>query len=522
MNKVVVFNSARGRRRLSLLLVVALMLPLVAVTPVQAPTAARVQPVLLQMAAQQPDQVVRVVVQKTMKDDWVEQAVSARGGKITQDLSIINAFAAEIRAKDVAQLASADGVRWVSLDAPVTHSGEPIDTTELTSAYVKTVGADRIWNEGPAYLQGQGVAVAVVDSGDCQNNGDTCNDLRGPNGLSRVVAATSMLSGPGSGPADLYGHGSLIEGLVGGTGIGLHGKYMGIAPNVNLVSVRIANNLGQALTSDVVAGLQWVLVNKATFNIRVVNLSLNSTTAESYHTSPLDAACEVLWFNGIVVIVPAGNNGTATLYPPANDPFVITVGATDDKGTSSLADDELASFSAYGTDQTGAVKPDLVAPGKNLISILPKTKTRIWKDHQSNYTGESAPNEHYMRVSGTSFAAPVVSGAVALLLQDEPNLTPDQVKYRLKATANKNWPGYNATVAGAGYLDAYATVHGTSTASANTGLAASQLLWTGSTPVTWGSVDWNSVDWNSVDWNSVDWNSVDWNSVDWNSDYWGQ
>jgi hypothetical protein len=95
------------------------------------------------------------------------------------------------------------------------------------------------------------------------------------------------------------------------------------------------------------------------------------------------------------------------------------------------------------------------------------------------------------------------------------------VKYRLKATANKNWPGYNAASAGAGYLDVYAAVTGTTTESANTNLVASQLLWTGSNPVTWGSVNWNSVNWNSVNWNSVNWNSVNWNSVNWNSDYWG-
>jgi len=231
---------------------------------------------------------------------------------------------------------------------------------------------------------------------------------------------------------------------------------------------------------------------------------------------------EILWFNGIVVVVAAGNNGNPTLFPPANDPFVITVGATNDMGTSNLADDVLASFSAYGLDETGAVKPDLVAPGTNLISIVPKTKNKIWKDHQSNYIGESASNEYYMRVSGTSFSAPVVSGAVALLLQDEPNLTPDQVKYRLMATANKNWPGYNVTTAGAGYLDIYAAVNGATTENANTGLTASQLLWTGSQPVTWNSVSWNSVSWNSVSWNSVSWNSVSWNSVSWNSDYWGQ
>jgi serine protease AprX len=366
------------------------------------------------------------------------------------------------------------------------------------------------------------VTVAVVDSGNCQNdanNTNTCNDLLGSNNLTRVLSTVSYNNGDQA--PDYYGHGSLVEGVIAGNGIGSGGKYIGVAPKVKLVNVKISDNQGMAQTSDVVAGLQWVLDNKSTYNIRVVNISLNSSIAESYHTSPLDAAVEILWFNGIVVVVSAGNNGSEALYPPANDPFVITVGATDDKGTSTLTDDILASFSAYGTDQTGAIKPDLVAPGKNLISIVPKTKNKIWKDHQSNYIGESAANEYYMRVSGTSFSAPVVSGAVALLLQDEPNLTPDQVKYRLKATANKIWPGYNASTAGAGYLDIYAAVYGTTTQSANTNILPSNLLTTGTNPITFGSVGWNSVGWNSVGWNSVGWNSVGWNSVGWNSDYWG-
>ena len=123
--------------------------------------------------------------------------------------------------------------------------------------------------------------------------------------------------------------------------------------------------------SDVVAALQWVYDNRTTYNIRVINLSLNSSVYQSYDTSPLAAACEILWFNSVVVVVSAGNNGSATLYPPANDPFVITVGATDDKATLDKADDVVASFSAYGFDDLGRSKPDLVAPGKNIIAYLP-------------------------------------------------------------------------------------------------------------------------------------------------------
>jgi serine protease AprX len=225
---------------------------------------------------------------------------------------------------------------------------------------------------------------------------------------------------------------------------------------------------------------------------------------------------EILWFNGIVVVVSAGNRGTGAIYPPANDPFVITVGATDDKGTSSISDDGVASFSAYGTTSDGVKKPDVVAPGTNIIARIVNSNMGLAAAHPSNKVGNQ-----YFRMSGTSMAAPIVSGAVALLLQDEPNLTPDQVKYRLTATANKAWSGYDAAKAGAGYLDADAAVSGTTTQSSNTGLTASQLLWSGSQPVTWGSVNWNSVNWNSVNWNSVNWNSVNWNSVNWNSDYWG-
>jgi serine protease AprX len=335
-------------------------------------------------------------------------------------------------------------------------------------------------------------------------------------GVNRQTVDVRFNSDHNQSTSDGYGHGTHVASIVGGDGSESGGKYIGVAPLVNIVNVKVSNDDGSAMMHDVVAGLQWILENKDAYNIRVVNLSLNSSVAESYHTSPLDAAVEILWFNKIVVVASAGNRGNGAIYPPANDPFIITVGATDDKGTSSIADDVVASFSAYGQTSDGVKKPDLVAPGMNIIARLVNQNMGLARAHPTYKVGDQ-----YFRMSGTSMAAPMVSASIALLLQDEPALTPDQVKYRLMSTANKSWTSYNSSKSGAGYLDVYAAVRGTSTKSANTGLKPSNLLSIGSTPITWGSVGWNSVGWNSVGWNSVGWNSVGWNSVGWNSDYWG-
>lgn len=375
------------------------------------------------------------------------------------------------------------------------------------SAFVSATKADQL-----SSLNGSGVTVAVIDSGITTNHADF---LTG--GSSRVI--TSAKFGYNITTEDVYGHGTHVAGIIGGSGAASGGKYRGMAPGVNLINLKTSDAYGMTYESDVVSAMQWVYDNKAAYNIKVVNLSMNSTVAQSYHTSPLAAAAEILWFNGIVVVVSAGNNGTAdgpsTIYPPANDPFVITVGATEDKGTTSLSDDTMAVFSAYNTTEDGFAKPDLVAPGRNVVAPLGGLINLIFQTYPLHRV-----NNYYFRMSGTSMSAPVVSGAVALLLQDEPNLTPDQVKYRLMYYANKgNW-NYDSAKAGAGYLDADQAVQGSTTQSANTGIMVSLMLSTGIDPVVWDSVGWNSVGWNSVGWNSVGWNSVGWNSVGWNTSTW--
>ena len=384
-----------------------------------------------------------------------------------------------------------------------------VDGSQQANVYNHVIGATQLWNTTNK-LQGKGVTVAVVDSGIYKTK-----DISG-----RIKVNVNFNPSYHDG-MDRYGHGTFVAGIIAGNGNRSNGKYIGVAPKATLLNVRIADDQGMMYESDVIDSLQWIYANQDKYHIRVANLSLNSAVAQSYHTSPLDAAVEVLWFNGIVVVASAGNNGTSSLYPPANDPFVITVGATDDKGTVRMSDDSVAAFSAYGISESGLPKPELVAPGRMIVGLLPENnKLSMGSRHPS-----SRIDTTYFKMSGTSVSAPMVSGAVALLLQDEPMLTPDQVKYRLMATANKDWAGYNPTFAGAGYLDIYAAVYGTTTQSANTGLSASQLLLTGADPVAWNSVNWNSVNWNSVNWNSVNWNSVNWNSVNWNSvnwnsDYW--
>ncbi len=471
------------------------LLPLMTIAPAS-DISPRVDPFVSELAAQNPQATVKIIVQKLTRDRSAEQLVWKLGGAVTNDLRMIDAFAAELPASAVPQLAKAAGVRWVSLDAPLHRSGDTntqgVAPAQLRNAYVHAIGADRVRAEN-AVLQGQGIGVAVVDTGVA-----THADIG-----ERIVASVALNDAVVT-PADRYGHGTHVAGIVGGDGSGSAGARPGVAPGVNLVNVKVSTDDGIGTEADVIAGLQWVYDHKDRYNIRVVNLSLSSSVPAAAHTSPLNAAVEMLWFNRVVVVVAAGNNGNGALYPPANDPFVITVGATDDQGTLDLSDDVLAAYSSYGKTTKGISKPDLVAPGTNIISLLAGGDARLAVEHASHVEGE-----HYFRMSGTSMASAVTAGAAALLLQDEPGLNPDQVKHRLMTTAK---PFDQSTRAGAGHLDVYAAVHGTTTEGANTGMPVSQLLWASDQAIVWDGVSWNAIKWNAIKWNAIKWNGVDWDT----------
>jgi serine protease AprX len=487
---------------------------------------ARLQPVLAQMAAETPDETVRVIVQKADETDKAESLVEKLGGIVTTDLQMINAFAAELSAEALLYLARSAAVFWVSLDAPVISTarggngggggsgGDPLPE----NYFLDTLGVRQVWELG---YQGEGVTVAVIDSGIRKEKDFEIDPSR--NQPSTRILERKSFNPDSTSPEDLYGHGTHVAGIVGGSGYKSDGAFAGIAPKINLISLKISDDVGQAYESDTVEALQWVFDHKDEYNIRVVNLSIQSTVESTYHESGVDLAAEILWFNGVVVVVSAGNKGPGgnfnTIHAaPANDPFVITVGASDERNTPERSDDTVTPFTAHGYTPDGIWKPEIIAPGQDIISVL-----SIDGDWRFDYPDRLVQGREYFRLSGTSMAAPMVAGAAALLLQAEPDLTPDQVKHRLIATSD--WIGSHH------YMDVYAALTTPTSEIANQGVMPHIMLakmamiayWaseTGEGNIDWENIDWAAVNWNAVNWNAVNWNAVNWNAVNWNAVNW--
>jgi serine protease AprX len=310
--------------------------------------------------------------------------------------------------------------------APSAVSGSRLDTT-----YPRSVLAPQAWDSAT----GAGVGVAVIDTG--IDGG--LPDFWDTRGLSRVVAA-AVTNPDAKTPGDAYGHGTHVAGIIAGNGSNrtasdpLAGNYVGIAPEADLISVKVGDDDGNATILDVIYGLQFVVDHKDAYNIRVVNLSLESTVAQSYRTDPLAAAVESAHFHGILVVAAAGNHGRtpeAANFAPGNDPFALTVGAVDDKATADRSDDAYTEWSSVGQTQDGFSKPEIAAPGSRIVSTLAD-------DSDYSRMCESCivdVERQYIRAGGTSMAAPIVSGVAALVFERHPDWTPDQVKSTLIASA---------------------------------------------------------------------------------------
>ncbi len=496
------------KRGMRLLLALSLLLPLLPASTAEAGSSSeRIDPHLARIADANPGGTVRVIVQGYNPGGEVAAELDRRGGKSKKALPLINAFTVDIPAGQVRALAKYPKVKWVTVDAPMSATAS---ADNLATVYPLSVEADRVWT-GSTPFTGSGVGVAVIDSGIARSS-----DFSGARGKNRILAEVAVRDG-GNSTADGYGHGTHVAGIIGSNGTGSKGKYVGIAPDANLVNVKVSDDRGTVYASDVIEGIGWVLQNRAKYKIRVLNLSLVSSFPESYLTSPLDAAVEMAWLSGIAVVVSAGNSGASDmLYPPANDPFVITVGAVDTNGTAGIADDSVTPWSSHGTTQDGFSKPEVVAPGRKIVSDLASRGAVLAKELPDRIV-----DHNYLRLSGTSMAAPVVSGIAALAFQAHPAWTPDQMKSALMGTARP----LNSAASGKGEVDALAVVRMANPGYANNGLTpnrdvAGVLAGLGFNSATWNSATWNSATWNSATWNSATWNSATWNSATWNSATW--
>jgi serine protease AprX len=345
-----------------------------------------------------------------------ESAVTQLGGTVIRHLSVIDGFAARLPRDAVPTLAATPGVRWVSPDRTLHMEGQYGQDSGVASAvYTDVIRATKTWGMGDT---GAGVTVAVVDTGV-----NTSGDLSG-----QVVHAEDFTNEQNN--ADTYGHGTFVAGLIAGTGAGSSGAIKGVAPGAKIVSLKIAGADGTTDVTRVLEALEWIVDFKDAYGIRVVNLSLGFSTPQSYLVDPLDFAVERVWNAGVVVVAAAGNgnNVPGSITAPGNDPFVITAGSSNDKTTLALTDDKLATFSSVGPTLDGYPKPEVLAPGRSVVSSRSPGSTI-----DATYP-DSEVGTLYAKGSGTSFSSAIVSGVAALVIQRAWSLSPNQVKYRMTST----------------------------------------------------------------------------------------
>ena len=355
------------------------------------------------------------------------------------------------------------------------------------TTYTRHIGADQLHNEG---ITGDDITIAVIDTGYWSHPGldyptDTSSLALGLGGLqtlialgqNRVVAHYDAIQdqlvtpvNPGFN-SDAHGHGAHVTSVALNSQVGADGAYNGIAPDANLVAIKALGPNGSGTYLDVIRAIDWVVANKDSYNIRILNLSLSAQAHSYYWDDPLNQAVMRAWQSGIVVVTAAGNRGpeAMTVGVPGNLPYIISVGAMSDNGTGDdLMDDFLTSFSSVGPTVEGFVKPEMVAPGGHLLGLV-GSNTTLAQNYPQFRDGD------YMTISGTSQATAVTSGVVALMLQADPTLTPDTVKCRLMATTRTavNADGsraYSIFQQGAGQINAYEAVHSTASGCANRGL----------------------------------------------------
>jgi serine protease AprX len=528
------------------------------------------------------DQVAVIVQELPNAGDRAEQAVAALGGKITGSFDVIDGFTATVPADRLNVLRAVPGVQEVTEDATVTLSSAEVDEQAGLNGSLQRVthemtGASALWDAG---YTGAGVDVAVIDSGVVPVDGlrTAGKVVNGPD-LSfegQVCTAAGCKDSPVA-HLDTYGHGTHMAGIIAGRDdaapgtvtSATSGNFVGVAPDARIVSVKVADAQGRTDVSQAIAAIDWVIQHKNSdgMNIRVMNMSFGTDGVQSYQLDPLAFAAEQAWHKGIVVVVAAGNTGygSVKLNNPAYDPYVLAVGGSDGLGTATTADDIVGSWSTSGDGQRN---PDVVAPGQSVVSLR-VPNSQLDAAHPEGRTGD-----RFFRGTGTSQAAAVVSGAAALLLEQRPGLTPDQVKALLTGTA-KTLPSADRKAQGNGLIDlaaasAAATPNAVQTWERSTGtgslekargnhhvqqqgkelrgetsftgqkwdgpqfakmlkkavegkgplkgaVSASGLSWSG---LSWSGLSWSGLSWSGLSWSGLSWSGLSWSGLSWSGLSW--
>ena len=524
-----------------------------------------------------------VIVEKTIGTDGsVEQFVEMLGGTVLTDLPIIDGFTAELPQSAMAALKAMPGVSAVTPDSAVQLMGKPrknnggttTDSSPTGDGTVtfgemkyassmdgsmyhvvkEAVGAEAAWSQGAG---GEGVTVALIDSG--------VVPVQGLTGAGKIINGPDLSfesQDPGLRYLDTFGHGTHMAGIIAGNDTGVSNPkaasksdFYGIAPGASILSIKVADHEGSVDVSQVIAALDWVVQHRDDngMNVRVINLSFGTDSTQSYLLDPLAHAVEQAVWNGIVVVVAAGNDGNVDpLRNPALDPYVIAVGAANTNGTADGTDDFVPDFSNCGTSGRSV---DVVAPGVSIVSLR-NPGSYVDTKHPS-----AAVNDRLFRGTGTSQAAAIVSGAAAVILSSKPNLNAFQVKNLLVDTAVE-LTGAHPRCQGAGLIDVGAAVKqrrkssgvapytwsaGNGSLDAARGSfhlqdpngsvlegeidifgrpfdssehaadARSESAWDGGS---WNGSEWSGVSWSGVSWSGVSWSGLSWSGFSWSDMTW--
>ncbi|MFC3419950.1 S8 family peptidase [Salinicoccus hispanicus] len=363
------------------------------------------------------------------KDDLLRKCNIDSHNHLEQEIRIINSTKGQLTPEKIKEVKDHEAIERIYYDRPVSAYLDITDTQ---------IGARGIREKHN--LSGKGVTIAVLDTGIHPHA-----DLTTPE--NRLVAFRDLINGETE-PYDDNGHGTHCAGDAAGNGASSDGAYQGPAPESSVVGVKVLDGAGDGKLSTIIGGIEWCLDNKETYDIRILSLSLGGPAYESFREDPLSLAAQEAWHRGMIVCAAAGNSGPAagTTGTPGINPFIITVGASDDQDTVERSDDAIAEFSSRGPTIDQFVKPDIYAPGTNIISLLSPGSA------VETELAEQIIDEDYIQMSGTSMATPVCAGVIALMLEANPDLSPNDVKSILQMTGEpvfgNEW----------GYIDAESAV----------------------------------------------------------------